>query len=46
MELIGELSDIEYGIKNYDNKSKYEAKNENCERIKKCQIICLKEYNI
>lgn len=47
LEYIGEISNIRYGLKNYDDKvkCKCETEDESYKRIKKHLIVVLKEYN-
>lgn len=43
---LKDISDIKYGMGNYNNKAKYNTKNRSFGRIKKHLIISLEEYNI
>lgn len=45
-EHIREVFDIEYSIKNYDDKAKYKTEHESCRKIKKHLILDLEKYNI
>lgn len=40
------VSNIRYGIENYDDKAEFKAKNGSCRRIKRYMIIGLGKYNI